>query len=166
MEVWLDRLRNEIEEATRGLSEADWNCAPLGKWSSALIVEHLGRTYGATAKLMERSLASEGAPQVPAATLSQRLTQFWVVSLGRFPAGRQAPSVVVPQGLAGPVALQRALDGLERMKTALAQVEQRWGNRKPIAVHILLGPMSASQWKKFHYVHGQHHILQLRSRLG
>jgi hypothetical protein len=74
--------------------------------------------------------------------------------------------MVAPQGDPGPLALKRALSNLERMDVAIAAAEQLWGSEEPIAMHFVLGPMTPLQWRKFHYVHGHHHLLQMRKRLG
>jgi hypothetical protein len=74
--------------------------------------------------------------------------------------------MVMPKGDPGPVALERALNNLKRMNTAIAAAEERWGSEGPIAMHFRLGPLTATQWRKFHYVHGHHHVLQIRNRLG
>jgi hypothetical protein len=73
--------------------------------------------------------------------------------------------MVTPKGDTGPVALKRALINLERMDVALLAAEDRWGDG-PIAMHFVLGPMKPTQWRKFHYIHGHHHVLQMRKRLG
>ena len=169
MNQWLDRLRREIEEATRSFGEAEWRRAPQGRWNSTQILEHLGRTYGGTAKMLERSLSEQGDTagkiELRAATMRERVVQFLVVSMGRFPSGGGAPAFALPQGNdAGPEALRRALGGLERMKTALAAAEQRWGSSQAVGVHFALGPMNVGQWRKFHYVHGHHHVRQIRER--
>jgi hypothetical protein len=31
--------------------------------------------------------------------------------------------------------------------------------------HPFLGPLTASQWRKFHLVHGRHHARQIRERM-
>jgi hypothetical protein len=150
-------------------------------------VEHLGRTYGGTAKMLEKSLnvasnavseaaghaASAGAasrpgsrPTPPQVTLKQRWLQFVVVRMGRFPSEGKAPSFTLPEGRPGPEALQRTLSGLGRMQAALDAAEQRWGNRQRLGAHFFFGPMTAEQWRKFHYVHGHHHVLQIRERSG
>jgi hypothetical protein len=163
---WLERLRREIEEATRGLSAADWSRAPQGRWNTAQILDHLGHTYGGTAKMLETSLAAGTAPQVRAATISERWLQMLVVNLGYFPSGRKAPAFIMPHDDAGPEELQRTLGGLERMKAALAAAEERWGSREPVGTHFVLGPLNPGQWRKFHYLHGHHHVRQIRERLG
>jgi hypothetical protein len=166
MHGWLDRLRREIEETTHGLDDSDWSRAPEGRWNVAQIMEHLGLSYGATAKKLELDLSAGGPPQVRAAKISERLVKILVVNLGIFPSGRKAPAFVTPQGEAGPGALPRALSGLERMDVAIAAAEKQWGSQAPIAMHFVLGPLNPEQWRKFHYLHGHHHVLQMRERIA
>ena len=190
MQPWLDRLRREIEEATGGLSEGAWGRAPEGRWNSAQIVEHLGRTYGGTAKMVEKHLSGpDAAAKVPGdpaktppgfapgptpgskptsrpVTLKQRWLQFLVIGMGQFPSERRAPSFTLPEGMPGAAALQKALSGLERMSTALDAAEQQWGSGQRIGDHVFFGPLTIAQWKKFHYLHGHHHVQQIRARSG
>jgi len=196
MQPWLDRLRREIEEATRGLSDDEWSSAPEGRWNSAQIVEHLGRTYGGTAKLVEKNLAAadnaansgEGGvpglqsmppqstsqaklrstprPEARAVTMKERWLQFAVIGMGRFPSERRSPSFALPEGMHGAEALQKTLSGLQRMTTALDAAEQRWGKGQRIGAHVFFGPLTIAQWKKFHYLHGHHHVKQIWERSG
>lgn len=165
MDSYLERLRREISDAASDMSEADWRRAPEGRWCSAQIVEHLGRTYGTTAKMIELAVASSGAPApVRPANVRERLARLLVVEMGFIPSGLDAPEVVVPRGELEPEeALQKALASLERMDAALDAAVERWGSG-PIAMHMLLGPLSARQWCRFHYVHGHHHVKQMRQR--
>jgi Protein of unknown function (DUF1569) len=89
-----------------------------------------------------------------------------VVTLGRFPSRGKAPEFVQPGGVAsGAAALEKALSGLRRMRAALEKAEERWGRRTPVGSHFALGPMTAPQWGKFHYLHGHHHLKQVRQRV-
>jgi hypothetical protein len=166
MDAWLDRLRTEITETTAALNDSDWNRAPRGRWNSAQIMEHLGRTYGTTAKMLELKMGIGGPPQVRTAKISEFLLKVLIVDLGVFPTGAKAPEMVTPTGAAGPIALERALTNLERMDAALVASEERWGRQEAVAMHFRLGPLTALQWRKFHYFHGHHHMLQMRKRLG
>ncbi|MDR3764830.1 MAG: DinB family protein [Acidobacteriota bacterium] len=165
MNIDLEKLRREIQDAAADMSEADWRRAPVGRWSSAQIVEHLGRTYGTTAKMIELAVASSGAPApVRPARLKELLVRLVVVELGFFPSGLDAPEVVVPRGEMAPEqALQKALAALERMSAAIDTAVERWGSG-PIAMHMILGPLNARQWCRFHYIHGHHHVAQIKLR--
>jgi hypothetical protein len=165
MDAWLDRLRNEITEATMGLNDSEWNRAPKGRWNSAQILEHLGRTYGTTAKMLELMIGAGSPPQVRPARLTEFLLRVLIVDMGVFPSGAKSPAMVAPIGEPGPSALKRALTNLERMDAAIAAAEERWGEG-PIAMHPILGPFNASQWRRFHCIHGHHHVRQIKKRAG
>ncbi len=166
MDAWLDRLRKEITDSAANLTGDDWTRAPQGRWDSARIMEHLARTYGTTAKMLELWMEAGGAPQVRPAKLSESFFRILIIRLGVFPSGVKAPAMVQPRGDSGPVAYQRALDNLQRMELALKSAEARWGNNQPIAMHPFLGPLSPEEWRAFHYRHGHHHIRQMRKRLA
>jgi hypothetical protein len=166
MNVLLDRLRMEIEETTRDLLDSDWSRAPKGRWNSAQILEHLGRGYGTTAKMLELKMGVGGPPRVRTAKLLEFLTKVLILNLEIFPFGAKSSAQVTPQGDSGPVALQRALSNLERMDAAITAAEERWGSKEPIAMHPVLGPLSSGQWRKFHSMHGHHHMSQMRKRLA
>jgi hypothetical protein len=165
MDAWLDRLRTEIKETTTQLRDSDWSRAPTERWSSAQIMEHLGRSYGTTAKMLELSMGA-GIPQVRDAKIPELLKKLLVVKVGVFPSGAKSPAMVTPKGDPGPVALARALANLERLDAAIAAAEEMWGSRKPIAMHPILGPLTPGEWRKFHYIHGRHHLAQIRERAG
>jgi hypothetical protein len=165
MDAWFSRLRMEIVETTSELRDSDWCRAPQGRWNSAQIMEHMGRSYGTTAKMLELAMGVSGPPQVRSARVSELWKRILVVDLGIFPSGAKSPPMVTPRGDSGPVALARALTNLERMDGAIAAAEERWG-KQAIAIHPVLGPLNPGQWRKFHYVHGHHHVLQIRKRAG
>jgi hypothetical protein len=82
MDSFLERLRQELEDAIGGASPDALAQAPAGKWSAAKILEHLFLTYKNTnrgvAKCLER-----GTPLATRATLKDRLATLLVVHLGR-----------------------------------------------------------------------------------
>jgi hypothetical protein len=49
---------------------------------------------------------------------------------------------------------------LRAMDDALAQIEAQ-GSRGPVLTHMILGPLSVWQWRKFHFVHARHHAPQI-----
>ena len=165
MDSYLERLRQELEEAIRGVSPDGWTQAPPGKWNAAQILEHLYLTYKGTnlgvAKCLEqdRALATR-------ATLQQRVGTLLVVNLGYFPSGRKAPERTIPRGMAPEEARQAILPELQTMASGLDDCERRFGARAKIMDHPVLGPFTAGQWRKFHWVHGRHHARQIRQRMG
>jgi hypothetical protein len=46
------------------------------------------------------------------------------------------------------------------MDRVLAECARRFGAGK-LANHFILGPLSAHQWRKFHWVHTRHHMKQI-----
>ncbi len=93
--------------------------------------------------------------------MAQRALTFVVVGLGHMPAGRKAPAIVQPRGL--PVEKVRSEIGekMAAMDAILAQCEARFGRRVHLLDHPILGPLTATQFRKLHLVHGQHHLKQL-----
>jgi hypothetical protein len=61
---------------------------------------------------------------------------------------------------------QAIVPELQRMTLALDDCEGRFGSRTKIMDHPLLGPLTAEEWRKLHWVHGRHHARQLRQRIG
>lgn len=157
-----------ITDATAGLDDEQARVRVDGRWSIAEIVEHLDRTYSGTVKGLERCLVA-GAPRTTAPTLTSRARQFWVVALGLFPTGIEAPTHVVPTGnIALSEVLPRARGHLEAMDAAINAALDRFGHG-PVLDHPILGPFTAAQWRRFHRVHTRHHQKQMverRSRLA
>jgi hypothetical protein len=46
------------------------------------------------------------------------------------------------------------------MDAILAKCEAQFGRGK-VLDHPILGPLTAAQWRKFHFVHGRHHVKQI-----
>jgi len=55
---------------------------------------------------------------------------------------------------------------LQRMSLGLGDCERRFGVRTKIMDHPFLGPLTADEWRKFHWVHARHHARQIRERIG
>jgi hypothetical protein len=98
MDSYLERLRQELEDAIGGASPSDLAQAPAGKWNAAQILEHLFLTYKNTNRGMARCL-EQGAPLATCATLMQRVAAVIVVNLGYLPGGRKAPERATPRGM-------------------------------------------------------------------
>ena len=52
---------------------------------------------------------------------------------------------------------------LATMDAVIAQCEARFGRHVKLLDHPILGPLSATQWRTLHLVHGRHHLKQLVS---
>jgi DinB superfamily len=165
MNSHLDRLRQELERATEGLTEEALNRDAAGKWTAAQVLEHLYLTYKNTNKAIARCLAT-GTPLVTSATVKHRFGKMLVLGLGYLPAGANAPERVVPRGAPSTEVRASIFTELQSMDTGLDDCERRFGADAQIIDHPLLGPFSADEWRRFHWVHGRHHVRQIRERAG
>ena len=161
MDPHLEHLRQELESATAGLSAEQMIWHPPGKWCAAEVLEHLYLSYTGTVKGFER-VAEAGKPLGTTPTWKQRARTLVVVGFGFFPAGRKAPAVAMPRGLPTEKVLAEMGATIVRMDEIIRQCEERLGARTKMLDHPILGPLSASQWRKFHLVHGLHHGKQIR----
>lgn len=164
MDSYLERLRHELEDAAGAANSSDLTKAPAGKWSAAQILEHLFLTYKHTNRGLAKC-AEQGTPLASKATLKDRFAALLVVNLGYLPEGRKAPERTIPQGLLSDDVQKAVLAELQAMGSALDDCERRFGARTKIMDHPFLGPLTANQWRKFHWVHGRHHARQIRERL-
>ena len=165
VDFYLQRLSHAIASATRGMTPEQLMRHAEGKWCTAEILEHLYLTYTGTVKGLERCLAS-GKPLATSARLWHCLSTFAVTSLGYFPTGRKAPERATPRGLPGEKVLAEILPQIAAMDEILRRCEERYGAHIKLLDHPVLGPLNARQWRKFHWVHGRHHVKQIRRARG
>jgi uncharacterized protein DUF1569 len=160
MDSRLEKLKENLESAVEGMSGEQCSWHPSGKWSAAEVLEHLYLTYTGTIKGFERVLAS-GKPLASRASMGQRVLTLVVVGLGHLPAGREAPAFVQPKGLPPEKVRNEIGEKIVAMDAIIAQCEARFGPWVNLLDHPFLGPLTATQWRKLHLVHGQHHLKQL-----
>ena len=165
MNSYLEGLRQELEDAIGGASPSALVQAPAGKWNAAQILEHLFLTYKNTNRGMAKCL-EQSAPLATRATLKHRVATLLVVKLGYLPAGRNAPERATPRGMPPEEVLRALAPELQKMGSDLKECERRFGARTKIMDHPFLGPLTADEWRKFHWVHGRHHARQIRERIG
>lgn len=165
MNSYLERLRLELEDAVEGADAGDLAKAPAGKWNATQILEHLFLTYMHTGRGLAKCL-EQGAPLATRATLKDRLATLLVVNFGYLPEGRKAPERAVPRGMPLEEVQQAIAPELQKMGLGLDDCERRFGVRTKILDHPVLGPFTAEEWRKFHWVHGRHHARQIRERMG
>ena len=118
MDFYLERLRQELEDALEGASPSALAQAPAGKWNAAQILEHLFLTYKNTNRGMAKCL-EQGAPLATRATLKHRVATFLVVKIGYLPGGRQAPERATPRGMPPEEVLRSIAPELQRMGSDL-----------------------------------------------
>lgn len=165
MDPHLKRLWDELNATIQGLSAKEASCRPPEKWCVAEIVEHLYLTYTGTTKGLSRILDS-GKPQQNAPTLPHRLRAFVVTGVGYFPKGVKSPPVATPRGLPPEKAIGEIASKIVEMDEIMSRCAAKFGAHTKILDHPVLGPFSVSQWRKFHLVHGRHHLKQIRQLRG
>lgn len=161
MDPQLQRLQKDMADAVSGLDSEQLSWHEPGKWCAAEILEHLYLTYAGTVKGCGRLLEA-GKPLCSRATLSHRVQALVVVALGYMPSGRKSPEAARPRGLPADKVSGEIQARISDMDAALTQCAAKFGSRKKVLDHPLLGPFSVAQWRKFHLVHGLHHVKQLR----
>jgi hypothetical protein len=137
-------------------------------WSTQDVIEHLVLTYRGTGALMDRYLSRKSPTERPRLWKHHAL-QFLVIRCGGFPRGVNAPEEVLP-GKSGMPPFTQPMTGaelsaclrseLEALDAKLEETRQVFA-RRPFAPHFIFGPLTADQWRRFHSVHGRHHLKQL-----
>ena len=160
METHLERLQSAIAIVTRDLPAADLLRHAEGKWSAAEVLEHLFLTYTSTVKGFERCLQANH-PLATTPTLKQRIAAAVTVGAGFMPGKRDAPPFTRPKGLPPEKIVAEMGAQIAAMDAIISQCEDRYGRRVKLMNHHVLGPLTGAQWRKFHWVHGRHHIRQI-----
>jgi hypothetical protein len=166
MDSYLKKLQEAITAATKGMTSDELVRHAPGKWSVAEVLEHLSLTYTGTTKGFRRCLEA-GKPLAGPLTLKQRVAIAAVTGAGYFPNGRKAPKQTEPTGAPSEKVVAEIGPQIVAMDEAIARCEARHGKRARLLDHPVLGPLTAQQWRKFHWVHGKHHVKQIqRLRAG
>lgn len=161
MNRYFQSLQDAIESATRNMSVAELSQRPAeGKWSSAEILEHLNLTYIGTVKNLERSLTA-GRPLGGTPTRKQRLLSSLVTNFGYLRKGRKSPEAAKPMGMHAENILGEINSRIAQLDDVIQKCESKFGERSFVANHPMLGPFTMQQWRKFHRVHGRHHVKQI-----
>lgn len=166
MNATLQSLEKKLAEAVGGLDSARMQARLPRKWSIQQVVEHLILSYSATEAVLT-SRISKGRPTQARRSLAQHCGQIYVIRLGYFPRGVSAPDEVTPSDDSPPLPGEQlasiAAEHLVRMDALLDRTSDLFGDRERSVSHVILGPLSPPQWRKFHLVHGLHHIKQIQA---
>jgi hypothetical protein len=160
MDRYLTRLHEALLSATHDMTPEALVRRPAGKWSAAEVLEHLYLTYRNTGKGFVRCLEA-GKPLASLPTFRQRLKTMLVAELGYFPHGRNSPDSVRPRGTPTETVMSEIGRQLEAMDQVIGEAEVRYGSTVCLLDHPVLGPLTGKQWRKFHWVHGCHHVKQI-----
>ena len=163
MNVYLKRAHDEIVAATGHLSVEQLARTAGGKWSPALILEHLTLTFRLNVSALEKALAS-GATKAHKPSFYQWLSRVLVLDVGYFPRAN-APEGVVPSGSIPPEQVRGAIaEALTTLDASLDRAAARFGERTPLLRHAFFAAMTVPQWRRFHWRHARHHMRQVRER--
>jgi Protein of unknown function (DUF1569) len=163
----IHQLQAEIASSVHALDGAQTQLRPPSrptKWSIQQIVEHLLLTYSQTETAIGSRLI-KGTPTRATPNIPQRIFQYAVTRCGYFPTGRAAPPFVTPQPTAHPLSgedlTEATSDHLTQLDLLFTEAETLFGPKSQCATHAVLGPLTIAQWRKFHLVHGEHHLKQI-----
>jgi Protein of unknown function (DUF1569) len=165
MNSYLERLQRELEDAVAGAGVGAMERAPAGKWNSAQILEHLLLTYKQSNRGLAKCMES-GAPLATRAGFRERVARVLVIKFGYIPEGRKAPEGATPKGMPLEEVQQALTTELQQMDSGLNDCERKFGVRMKLMDHPFLGPLTAEEWRKFHWIHARHHARQIRRRAG
>ena len=160
MDLRLKRLEEEIASAVAGLTPEQLSWHPPGKWCTGEVLEHLYLTYTGTVKGFSR-VEESGKSMATKSTWKHRGRKWVVLGFSYLPPGREAPPVARPRGVPVEKVLAEIGPKIGEMDDIIARCEQKLGWGK-LLDHPILGPLTGTQWRKFHLVHGLHHVAQIR----
>ena len=157
----LTKLRDVLSSAIDEMTIDELTCRRKGKWCAAEILEHLNLTYVGTIKNLERRVA-EGRPCSASGRGKKRWQRIAVTRFGYIPTGRKSPARAMPRGAPAQQVIGDVMENLNRMDSVISECESQFPPGDPIAEHPILGPLTAQEWRAFHFAHGRHHAKQLR----
>jgi hypothetical protein len=154
---YLSETRKSVEDAVKGLTEAQWKFRPASdRWSIAEVVEHLALIEDAVDGILGKipqapaSAADRDAKQVDAKVVSQVLDRSNKV---------QAPEGALPTGSWTPAgALDHYLAARARTAELLTSTS---GLRAHVIVHPYFGPLDGYQWVLAVAAHSVRHTQQI-----
>ncbi len=160
MNLHLEKLQQVLAASLADTSEEELRWHPPEKWCAGEVLEHLYLTYTGTLKGFERVIQA-GKPLATLPTMRQRCRVLVAVDFGYLPEGRKAPANMEPRGLPAETVRTGIIPKIAEMDEIITHCEQQWGSRRKLLDHPILGPLTAAQWRKFHLVHGLHHVRQI-----
>jgi hypothetical protein len=166
MHPLLEQLKRNLDSAIEGMSEEQLAWHPALKWSTTEVLEHLYLSYTGTTRGFEKVMEA-GKPLATHGSFRRHVRAFVVFGFDYLPSGREAPAPTRPKGLPAEKVRNGFSEKLAAMDSIIEQCEARLGSRTQLLDHPFLGPLTAGQWRKFHWLHGMHHQKQiLRLRKG
>jgi hypothetical protein len=173
MHAVLERVICQIESEAGGLDAETAQLHPKDLaylWSAHQVIEHLVLGYRVTSVALESRLTKGRLSRHrKKRTWLQWSLQLMILTFGSWPKGLPAPEEATPVADSVGALDGRRLVALVRkeagvMDSLLDQCRRKFAMER-IATHPLLGPLRVDQWRRYHVVHGYHHLEQLRSIL-
>jgi len=164
----LERVVSQISSEMAGLDAETTQLHPESldyKWSAQQVVEHLVLGYRLTSVALETRLNKGRPSRNQKRTYLQWSLQLMILTFGKLPRGVPALDETMPGSFAAMDGQQlgdlmrREIDAMDKLFDAC---RRKFGIER-VAVHPFLGPLRVDQWRRFHVVHGLHHLNQLRS---
>jgi hypothetical protein len=170
MHAVLERVVCQLESELGGLDAETAQLHPKDlayKWSAQQVIEHLVLGYRLTSDALDSRLKKGRLTRDRKRTWLQWSLQLMILTFGKLPQGVPAQTETTPTphhfAAMNGAQLSRLLrDEIEQMDTLLDGCRRKFGMER-VTRHPLLGPLRVDQWRRFHVVHGYHHLNQLRS---
>jgi Protein of unknown function (DUF1569) len=173
MHVVLERVVTQITDQVRTLNAETAQLHPGGHihvWSAQQVVEHLVLGYRMTTGALQARLDKGRLSRNRTRTWLQLLLQIMILTFGRLPRGAPALDEETPVESSFPAMNGEQLSALlrqelEAMDAMLDACRNKFGMER-VTPHPWLGFLRVDQWRRFHEIHGLHHVVQLRSVLA
>jgi hypothetical protein len=173
MHAVLERVVDQISDEVRHLDADATQLHPndlTHKWNAQQVIEHLVLGYRTTTEALETRLKKGRLSRKHRRTYLQWSLQMMILTFGAMPQGVPALEETMPKPGGFPAMSGRELIDLLRrevaaMDTLLDTCRRRFGIER-VGIHPFLGPLRVDQWRRFHAIHGVHHLGQLRSILA
>jgi hypothetical protein len=154
---YLTDTRKGVEDAVKGLTDAQWKFKPApGRWSVAEVVEHLALIEDVVHSILAR------LPESPAPASDRNVKEVDEMILGKVPdrtTKLQAPESAQPTGRWTPAgALEHFAAARNQTAALLASTPALRGH---VFVHPYFGPLDGYQWIIAVAAHSERHTKQI-----
>ena len=157
---YLEKTRDEVLKATKGLSDAQWNFKPdTNRWSVAEVVEHIAAAEDLLRGMVQTQVMS--APPPPAGTDAKAIDEMILQKVPDRSKKAQAPEQLRPTNRFG-----SPKDSLKHFEEARAKTIQFTKQTKGLRDHATENPalkikLDGYQWILFIAAHSERHTKQL-----
>jgi hypothetical protein len=173
MHAVLEQVVDQISSEVRHLDADATQLHPkelVHKWNVQQVVEHLVLGYRLTTEALEIRLKKGRLSRKHSRTYLQWTLQMMILTFGAMPRGVPALEETTPKpgrfvAMSGPELSDLLRSELEAMDSVLDACRRRFGIER-VGIHPFLGPLRVDQWRRFHALHGHHHLIQLHSVLA